>query len=335
MRKCSFIDCKKATVNNQESFCATCQNRPEQKQCDACGKPEPSTNRTLSIHPNLIWRSEKAYSVEQKLRSKLPTQFQTQLDPLLPDLQLSAEEVKVIEKLKNYIDSWFSHKGGKQHQIEYFQTCSTCSPEVVELAEEFAEQNPLVKTLSDRLKEVQEKAGEIVKQAEQAMGESEWEKVLTELNEEIYGQGEESRGPPEDNGPTTKTCAGCGKDITSQQVTYGQIDSSGTTKNYCSTKCLIGSQNDNQPPFSPEIIRLCSEIDRLKNEIDNLQNQPNSDNSNALAQKEQELKRKEKKLEEQLQLKKQNKSPKNQPAQNNNSPFNLLWASLGIVGGGL
>ena len=173
MRKCSFIDCQNSTINNKKDCCATCQNRPERKQCDACRKPEPQTNKALNFQSNLLWKIKLGYPVAQKLQSKLPSHLQTQLDLLLSDLKLSAEDTNLITKLETLITNFLTSKGGKQHQIDSFQLCSVCNPEIVELLDEFLEQNPNVKTFTDQIEEAQKKMRDIAEELQKTVSDDE------------------------------------------------------------------------------------------------------------------------------------------------------------------
>jgi hypothetical protein len=104
------------------------------------------------------------------MRDKAPSQFQAELDQILPDLKLSEAEKKLIYQAEKMTLDFLAKKDGKQDNSNWFNICSVCSPELEEQQKEFVNQHPEFKSLMERIEKAQEKIRAIGKKIKQAIG---------------------------------------------------------------------------------------------------------------------------------------------------------------------
>src|SRR5438045_4100242 len=111
-RKCGFMDCNNPT-EKKKSFCQNCKERKEQNICSACRQPEPQPGKELNFQ-NSFFMFENMYNAAEKIRDKVPVQFQSEIDQLLPQLKLSAAEEELLDKMKKLVLDFLAEKGGQQ-----------------------------------------------------------------------------------------------------------------------------------------------------------------------------------------------------------------------------
>src|SRR5438105_667197 len=114
-KKCGFIGCNNPAEKEMDT-CQSCQDKEEYIVCSACRQHEPQEGKFLVFHQSLF-KQKKVYQFVSKLRNKVPARFHAQIDQLLPQLKLSKDEEKLIERGEKVISDFLAEKGGKQDNI--------------------------------------------------------------------------------------------------------------------------------------------------------------------------------------------------------------------------
>ncbi|CAG8754943.1 7575_t:CDS:2, partial [Ambispora leptoticha] len=97
--------------------CQSCEERKERYICSACRQTEPQEDKTLEFYPSLM-KKKYLYRGATIIRDKLPVQFRTEFDQLLPQLKLNANEQELITKAEKFLADFLAEKGGKQDHID-------------------------------------------------------------------------------------------------------------------------------------------------------------------------------------------------------------------------